>query len=149
VLRCVAACCSVLQCVSVCLELGILCTRYTMSTLTATDCNNIHTLQHIATHCNTLQHTATHCNILQHTTTPCNTLQQHTQTAIHSITQYHTAMYKGGSKRWIFSKVFSLLNLLYTFTIQLTLEKYTHTHTHTHTHTRTHTHTHYHCTVES
>jgi len=46
--ECVAAYCSVLQCVAVCC-------RWWSRKLT---------LRHTATHCNTLQHTATHCNTL-------------------------------------------------------------------------------------
>ena len=91
----VAVCCSMLQCVAVCvahrsmISFGcsstmpydcsyqkMMCCKYreveVCWTAVATYCN---TLQHTTTHCNSLQLTATHCNSLQHTTTHCNSLQ--------------------------------------------------------------------------
>jgi len=65
VLRCVAVCCSALQCVETCVH-------HTLTSQLACYCD--------ITHCNTLQHTATHCNTLQHTAT-CNS---------HDIATSHT-----------------------------------------------------------
>ena len=105
-LRCVAVCCSVLQCVVLCIF------PHLADNFEFTHCNTLqHTatrLQHTgqkpsATHCNRLQrrgvgdsarghgvasvmrsqHTATHCSTLQHSDVLCNTLQC-------TATQYNT-----------------------------------------------------------
>jgi len=78
-LRSVAVCCSVLQCVA-----GSCSVLQQNSSVTKKSIAHAVSVpndtQHVAKHCNTrkalgipLQHTATHCNSLQHTATHCNT----------------------------------------------------------------------------
>jgi len=101
VLRCVAVCCNMLQCIADVINTGAVASSRehshlepSLNTLAAYNhfseavaaqvCKcftlqhtgaNCNTLQHTATHCNTLQHTATHYKSLQHTAIRCNTLQ--------------------------------------------------------------------------
>ena len=99
---------------------------------TATHCNTLH---HTAVHCVTLQHTAPHRTTLHHTATHCTTLHH---TATHCIPLHHTATHlvrvfgvgaaESASKTEIaltkFSKVSSLLNLLYKITTELPFVKF-------------------------
>jgi len=82
VLRRVAVCCSVVQCVAAAFvnffdewrsraSKNHAAPQYSTLLYTSTQFS---TLQHAATHFNTLQHTATHCNTLQHTATHCITI---------------------------------------------------------------------------
>jgi len=67
VLKCVAECWSMLQCVAVCKDTNS--THIPCRTLSASlgiVQHTAETMQHTAAHCNTLQHTAIHCNTLQH-----------------------------------------------------------------------------------
>ena len=89
-LLCVAVCCSVLQCVAACC--GVLqcfgCdARRLCLALHAVSCVVQCVAAYTATPCNTLQHPATHCNTLHHAATHCNTLQ-HTTT--HCTALQHT-----------------------------------------------------------
>jgi len=91
-----SACCSVLQCVAVCCSV-LQCVAVCCSVLHVTpnvasvEVNSNRTLQHTTMQCS-------HCNIRQHCATHCNTLHH---TASHCITLQHTATHCNTLQRYL------------------------------------------------